>query len=42
MFEEGDVRKHSLDGLSLAAFVSSNSYQEGFDIKKYSFYRISL
>ncbi|ELK30478.1 PREDICTED: NACHT, LRR and PYD domains-containing protein 10 [Myotis davidii] len=43
LFEEADLRKHSLDGPSLAAFLSSQDYQEGLDIKKfYSFRHISF
>ncbi|XP_016069422.1 PREDICTED: NACHT, LRR and PYD domains-containing protein 10 [Miniopterus natalensis] len=43
LFEEADLRKHSLDGPSLAAFLSSHDYQEGLDIKKfYSFRHISF
>lgn len=43
LFEEDDLRKHNLDGPSLAAFLSSHDYQEGLDIKKfYSFRHISF
>ncbi|KAM8812754.1 NACHT, LRR and PYD domains-containing protein 10 [Rhynchonycteris naso] len=43
LFEEADLRKHSLDGLSLTAFLSSHDYQEGLDTKKfYSFRHISF
>uniref|UniRef100_A0A8C8YSW4 NLR family pyrin domain containing 10 n=1 Tax=Prolemur simus TaxID=1328070 RepID=A0A8C8YSW4_PROSS len=43
LFEEAELRKHNLDGPSLAAFLSSNDYQEGVDIKKfYSFCHISF
>ncbi|XP_066106967.1 NACHT, LRR and PYD domains-containing protein 10 [Saccopteryx bilineata] len=43
LFEEADLRKHSLDGPSLAAFLSSHDYQEGLDTKKfYSFRHISF
>nr|XP_012639395.1 NACHT, LRR and PYD domains-containing protein 10 isoform X1 [Microcebus murinus]XP_012639396.1 NACHT, LRR and PYD domains-containing protein 10 isoform X1 [Microcebus murinus] len=43
LFEEAELRKHNLDGPSLAAFLSSNDYQEGLDIKKfYSFRHISF
>ncbi|KAM7084932.1 NACHT, LRR and PYD domains-containing protein 10 [Molossus nigricans] len=43
LFEEADLKKHSLDGPSLAAFLSSHDYQEGLDIKKYySFRHISF
>ncbi|XP_028372401.1 NACHT, LRR and PYD domains-containing protein 10 [Phyllostomus discolor] len=43
LFEEADLKKHNLDGSSLAAFLSSHDYQEGLDIKKfYSFRHISF
>uniref|UniRef100_A0A8C4L8K5 NLR family pyrin domain containing 10 n=1 Tax=Equus asinus TaxID=9793 RepID=A0A8C4L8K5_EQUAS len=43
LFEEADLRKHNLDGPSLAAFLSSNDYQEGLEVKKfYSFHHISF
>ncbi|CAK6449170.1 unnamed protein product [Pipistrellus nathusii] len=43
LFEEADLRKHGLDGPSLAAFLSSHDYQEGLDIKRfYSFRHISF
>ncbi|XP_012509642.1 PREDICTED: NACHT, LRR and PYD domains-containing protein 10 [Propithecus coquereli] len=43
LFGEAELRKHNLDGPSLAAFLSSNDYQEGLDIKKfYSFRHISF
>ncbi|XP_066222469.1 NACHT, LRR and PYD domains-containing protein 10 [Saccopteryx leptura] len=43
LFEEADLRKHSLDGPSLTAFLSSHDYQEGLDTKKfYSFRHISF
>ncbi|XP_069326658.1 NACHT, LRR and PYD domains-containing protein 10-like [Eulemur rufifrons] len=43
LFEEAELRKHNLDGPSLAAFLSSNDYQEGLDLKKfYSFRHISF
>ncbi|XP_036989731.2 NACHT, LRR and PYD domains-containing protein 10 [Artibeus jamaicensis] len=43
LFEEADLRKHNLDGPSLAAFLTSHDYQEGLDIKKfYSFRHISF
>ncbi|KAM6174021.1 LOW QUALITY PROTEIN: NACHT, LRR and PYD domains-containing protein 10 [Erethizon dorsatum] len=35
LFEEADLRRHNLDGPRLAAFLSSNDYQEGLDIKKF-------
>lgn len=43
LFEEADLENHNLDGSSLTAFLSSHSYQEGLDIKKfYSFRHISF
>uniref|UniRef100_A0A671DXE2 NLR family pyrin domain containing 10 n=1 Tax=Rhinolophus ferrumequinum TaxID=59479 RepID=A0A671DXE2_RHIFE len=43
LFEEDELRKHNLDGPSLAAFLSSIDYQEGLNIKKfYSFRHISF
>ncbi|XP_054438390.1 NACHT, LRR and PYD domains-containing protein 10 [Pteronotus mesoamericanus] len=43
LFEEADLRKHNLDGPSLASFLSIHDYQEGLDIKKfYSFRHISF
>ncbi|XP_053415859.1 NACHT, LRR and PYD domains-containing protein 10 [Nycticebus coucang] len=43
LFEEAELRKHNLDGPSLAAFLSSDDYQEGLDVKKfYSFRHISF
>lgn len=43
LFEEADLRKHNVDGPSLAAFLSSIDYQEGLNIKKfYSFRHISF
>ncbi|XP_008060833.2 NACHT, LRR and PYD domains-containing protein 10, partial [Carlito syrichta] len=43
LFEEAELRKHNLDGSKLAAFLCSNDYQKGLDIKKfYSFRHISF
>lgn len=43
LFEEAELRKHNLDGPSLAPFLSSIDYQEGLNIKKfYSFRHISF
>uniref|UniRef100_H0XPB6 NLR family pyrin domain containing 10 n=1 Tax=Otolemur garnettii TaxID=30611 RepID=H0XPB6_OTOGA len=43
LFEEAELRKHNLDGSSLAAFLSSSDYQEGLEVKKfYSFHHISF
>ncbi|KAM9658945.1 LOW QUALITY PROTEIN: NACHT, LRR and PYD domains-containing protein 10 [Trichechus inunguis] len=43
LFEEANLRKHNVDGPGLAAFLSSNDYQEELDIKKmYSFHHISF
>ncbi|KAM9221811.1 LOW QUALITY PROTEIN: NACHT, LRR and PYD domains-containing protein 10 [Dugong dugon] len=42
LFEEANLRKHSVDGPSLAAFLSSKDYQEELDIKMYSFHHISF
>ncbi|XP_004593904.4 NACHT, LRR and PYD domains-containing protein 10 [Ochotona princeps] len=43
LFEEADLRRHNLDGPRLGAFLSSNDYQEGRDMKKfYSFRHISF
>lgn len=43
LFGEGELKKHDLDGPSLAAFLSSIDYQEGLNIKRfYSFRHISF
>ncbi|XP_051005138.1 NACHT, LRR and PYD domains-containing protein 10 [Acomys russatus] len=43
LFEEDLLRKHSLDGPSLTAFLNSFDYREGLSIKKlYSFCHVSF